>query len=139
VFSQQSTESCGESRGHQQYLPSAFADRTPESREILLRLRIEPATFRPRPDHHHHCATCLKSRRTHVVAYVRWLTLCWCGRRIVARSACDGDMHGSCMVIMPEQVVLGCISYFVLCYALVRLHWQGCFASLATLQIALLR
>jgi hypothetical protein len=28
-------------------LPSAFADRAPESREILLRLRIEPATFRP--------------------------------------------------------------------------------------------
>jgi hypothetical protein len=53
-------------------LPSAFADRAPESREILLKLRIEPATFRPPFVRHHHCATCLKSRRTKVKVTQQW-------------------------------------------------------------------
>jgi hypothetical protein len=31
-------------------------------------LRIDPATSRSQVDHHHHCATCLKSRRTYLCA-----------------------------------------------------------------------
>ena len=68
VCSQQSTESCGEPRGHSSILPSVFTDRAPESREVLLWFRIEPATFRPQVDHHYHCATCLTSRRTGFVS-----------------------------------------------------------------------
>jgi hypothetical protein len=144
VFSQQSTESCGESRGHQQYLHSAFAVRIPESREILLGLRIEPATLRPRPDHHHHCATCLKSNTGQQQAPQRRLHCHALLRPFLATRSCGPGAHPLLPAVLPQLLIsssllttlasagthhsAGCCSCHLCCISL-----QACAATLLLL------